>query len=137
MKHDPFIAGALFDFLGHLTTRDSSLTLSSAHSPSTVLDLLTKWAKKRGLELDEAMVQSWNKGAREGMEKTASKAHIAAIAAVPIGVYGGLWLGLGGKKRAAIRAEMRDPRLKENLKNMLFYGENKSVCIMGIVVSYR
>lgn len=57
------IAGALFDFLGYLTTREGCLTLGSAHDATPALDMLKEWAKGRGLSLDDADVQNWQKQA--------------------------------------------------------------------------
>lgn len=53
------VAGALFDFLGYLTSRDKSLTVGAAHDSPAVLDVLTAWATLRGLRIDEAMVERW------------------------------------------------------------------------------
>ena len=62
----------------------------------------------------------FEQGVQEGVEKTAGAgALLAATALASVAIYGGLWLGMGAKKRAAIRKELGDPRLRENLKNML------------------
>lgn len=53
------IAGALFDFMGHLTSRDEVLTLSATHLATPAVDALAEWAKKRGLSLDGARVEDW------------------------------------------------------------------------------
>jgi hypothetical protein len=53
------IAGALFDFMGWLTTRDERLVLSSADEASPAVDAIRDFAKMRGLSLDDAMVQDW------------------------------------------------------------------------------
>ncbi|VVE30946.1 hypothetical protein PEP31012_03673 [Pandoraea eparura] len=53
------IAGALFDFMGHLTSRDEVLTLSAANLATPAVDALAAWAKKRGLSLDGARVEDW------------------------------------------------------------------------------
>lgn len=53
------IAGALFDFMGHLTSRDEVLTLSAAHLATPAVDALAAWAKKRGLSLNGARVEDW------------------------------------------------------------------------------
>lgn len=54
------ISGALFDFIGYLTTLDEPITFSSKHEVPIALDCLKKWAEKRGLDLDGADVQNWN-----------------------------------------------------------------------------
>ena len=51
------VAGALFDFLSWLTTRDESLTLPV---PPDAIAVLQEWAKERGLSLDDAFVEDWN-----------------------------------------------------------------------------
>ncbi len=53
------IAGALFDFMGWLTTRDERLVLSSADEAGPAVDAIRDFAKIRGLSLDDAMVQDW------------------------------------------------------------------------------
>ena len=53
------IVGALFDFLGHLTTMPRTVTFgASALSPPALTELET-WAKKRSLNLDRADVTRW------------------------------------------------------------------------------
>jgi hypothetical protein len=54
------IAGALYDFVGHLTTLDRNLVVGSSKSPTSALDELVKWAHQRGLTLNPAQVQDWN-----------------------------------------------------------------------------
>ena len=53
------VAGALFDFMGWLTSRDKRLTLSSTDEASPAVEAITKFAKMRGLSLDDARVQDW------------------------------------------------------------------------------
>jgi hypothetical protein len=55
----PVIAGALFDFMGWLTSRDQRLTLSSTDEASPAVEAITEFAKMRGLLLDDARVQDW------------------------------------------------------------------------------
>ena len=54
------IAGALFDFMGWLTTRKERLILSSTDNASPAVESITEFAKMRGLSLDDARVQDWN-----------------------------------------------------------------------------
>lgn len=54
------VAGALYDFVGHLTTLDKNLVVGSSKNPTSALDELVKWAHQRGLNLDPAQVQDWN-----------------------------------------------------------------------------
>lgn len=53
------IAGALFDFMGWLTSRKERLVLSSADEASPAVDAIRDFAKMRGLSLDDVMVQDW------------------------------------------------------------------------------
>jgi len=54
------IAGALFDFMGWLTSRKERIVLSSANEASPAVDAIKDFAKMRGLSLDDAKVQDWN-----------------------------------------------------------------------------
>jgi hypothetical protein len=54
------VAGALYDFLGHLTTLDQNLIVGSTKNPTKALDELVVWAHKRGLDIERAQVQDWN-----------------------------------------------------------------------------
>ena len=56
----PVIAGALFDFMGWLTSRKERIVLSSADEASPAVDAIRDFAKMRGLSLDDAKVQDWN-----------------------------------------------------------------------------
>jgi hypothetical protein len=53
------IAGALFDFMGWLTSRPKRIMLSSADEASPAVDAIKEFAKMRGLSLDDAQVQDW------------------------------------------------------------------------------
>ena len=55
----PIIAGALFDFMGWLTSRPKRIMLSSADEASPAVDAIKEFAKMRGLSLDDARVQDW------------------------------------------------------------------------------
>ena len=54
------IAGALFDFMGWLTSRKERLLLSSSDDASPVVVVITEFAKMRGLSLEDAKVTDWN-----------------------------------------------------------------------------
>src|SRR6218665_1802781 len=54
------IAGALFDFLGFLTTHDRRWTFSSRDDAAPAVKALEEWAGKRRLSLDEADVSGWS-----------------------------------------------------------------------------
>ena len=56
------IAGALFDFLGYLTSlpAQEAVTFSECHEASSAVEHLEKWAEKRSLSLDEADLFGWH-----------------------------------------------------------------------------
>jgi hypothetical protein len=53
------VAGALFDFMGWLTSRDKRLTLSSTDEAGPAVEATTEFAKMRGLRLEDAQVEHW------------------------------------------------------------------------------
>ena len=53
------IAGALFDFMGWLTSREKRLTLSSTDEAGPAVEAITEFAKMRGLSLQDAQVEHW------------------------------------------------------------------------------
>lgn len=53
------IAGALFDFMGYLTSRKERIVLSAADNASPAVDAIRDFATKRGLSLDDAQVREW------------------------------------------------------------------------------
>ena len=57
------IAGALFDFMGWLTSRKERLVLSSVDEAGPAVDAIKDFAKMRGLSLDDAQVQDWQDNA--------------------------------------------------------------------------
>lgn len=58
---DSVIAGALFDFMGFLTTLDQPVTLGASKEATIAVKLLEQWAERRGLHLSEAAVTGWNR----------------------------------------------------------------------------
>jgi hypothetical protein len=54
------IAGAIFDFMGYLTTRPKTVEAGATQNPTPILDHFTTWAAERGLSIEKAMVQDWN-----------------------------------------------------------------------------
>ena len=59
------IAGALFDFMGWLTSRKERIVLSSADNASPAVEVITEFAKMRSLSLDDARVTDWQDIARK------------------------------------------------------------------------
>lgn len=57
---DDIVAGALYDFLGYLTTRRTRITLSGRDDAGAAVDALVDWSKTRKINLDEARVKDWN-----------------------------------------------------------------------------
>ena len=59
------IAGALYDFLGHLTTLDKNIVVGGRANPTPALDELCKWGAMRGLPMEDINihipVQDWDK----------------------------------------------------------------------------
>ena len=53
------IAGALFDFMGYLTSRAERIVLSASDDASPAIDAIRDFAQKRGLSLDDALVREW------------------------------------------------------------------------------
>ena len=53
------IAGALFDFMGYLTSRRKRIVLSAFDDAAPAANALEDFAKKRGLSLDDAQVREW------------------------------------------------------------------------------
>jgi hypothetical protein len=54
------IAGALFDFMGWLTSRKERLVLSSADEASPAVEAIAEFARMRNLSLDDAKVKDWH-----------------------------------------------------------------------------
>ena len=55
------VVGALYDFMGWLTTRDEPITVSRSHTVYAVMDSFQAWAKERGLDINAADVEHWQK----------------------------------------------------------------------------
>ena len=64
------IAGALFDFLGFLTSHERRWTFSSRDDAGPAVEALQEWAGKRSLSLDEADVGNWLAPATVRPERT-------------------------------------------------------------------
>lgn len=53
------VVGALYDFMGRLTTLDRPVTVSRHHEVYGVLDAFEAWARERGLDVSQADVEHW------------------------------------------------------------------------------
>lgn len=58
------IAGAIYDFMGYLTTREGENHFGSKFSPNDLLNFYTEWAYERGLSPQpvEPDIDGWNLG---------------------------------------------------------------------------
>ncbi len=56
---DATITGALFDFLGYLTTLSDDITIGASSNSEQILNSLQNWAKIRGLNINSANVVNW------------------------------------------------------------------------------
>ena len=70
------IAGALFDFMGWLTSRPKRIMLGSSDEASPAVDAIKDFAKMRGLSLDDARVQNWQAALAQPEEKPLHPVHI-------------------------------------------------------------
>lgn len=61
-KLTELIAGALYDLMGDLTTRDETLRLGAFELATPACDALDAFAKKRGLSLDNPAIEDWHAG---------------------------------------------------------------------------
>jgi len=59
---NPKIAGALYDFMGYLTTRDSDIVVGKHAVVYPIMDAFKDWAYDRGLDIDHADVRNWSIG---------------------------------------------------------------------------
>ena len=59
---DPKVAGALYDFMGYLTTRYDHLAVGATHNCVPLLDKFKDWAALRGLDIEAADVEGWSIG---------------------------------------------------------------------------
>jgi hypothetical protein len=53
------VAGALYDFLGYLTTRPKPTTFGAAYEATFAVELLSEWAAFRGLYLGKPAIENW------------------------------------------------------------------------------
>jgi hypothetical protein len=65
---DEIIAGAMFDFMGNLTGGED-LVVGETHHPEDILNRFKAWAETRGLAIDDADVENWNRN--EGLRQMA------------------------------------------------------------------
>lgn len=57
---DAAIRGALFDFMGFLTTREEPIEVGASHDATLLMDLFTEWAESRDLDINGPTdVEGW------------------------------------------------------------------------------
>lgn len=80
------VAGALFDFLGYLTSRDKVISLGATEEAGTAVEAVNEWATARGLSLDEPAVSDWHeRGAELNTQQDGGQAAGDAGDPAPIG----------------------------------------------------
>lgn len=65
LKKDSRVMGALYDFLGFLTTREETIKLGGKELVPPVIKLLREWCANRNIDPDCADVLNWNDRANE------------------------------------------------------------------------
>lgn len=60
--HD-IIAGAIYDFMAWLSTRDEPITIGSNNDCAPLPPLIEEWAATRGLDTSHADVMKWRENA--------------------------------------------------------------------------
>jgi hypothetical protein len=58
-ENSRMVAGALFDFIGFLTSLEEEITFSSHHEVQPAISILQKFAYQHKLSLEEADVLYW------------------------------------------------------------------------------
>lgn len=59
VRNNNMISGAMFDFLGFLTTGED-ISVGETKDPSPILEKFKKWASIRGLNIRNADVCDWS-----------------------------------------------------------------------------
>lgn len=58
--NDSKITGALFDFIGFLTTHPKKCITGSHYTVYGIMDRLSEWAKNRDFDLENPDIMNWN-----------------------------------------------------------------------------
>ncbi len=86
------VAGALFDFMGWLTTRNERLILSITDDAFPAVEAIKEFAMMRGLSLDDAQVQDWQNMTGEPPKREWVGLTAADLAEIPANCYeGAIW----------------------------------------------
>jgi hypothetical protein len=62
---EQIIAGAVYDFAGHLTTLDEPIIIGTIYEAPPLFEQVIAWAYKRGLSLDQPLMNEWKEKANE------------------------------------------------------------------------
>lgn len=65
MRTNQIVAGALYDFIGRLTSHPTPITVWAAGEAHEIMDVFREWAADRGLDIDEAAVIGWSKSMQD------------------------------------------------------------------------
>jgi len=60
MINKNIIAGALFDFMGYITSRNNTIHVGSKEFPGPLLDAFQDWCKTRNLTYDDPNIKDWD-----------------------------------------------------------------------------
>jgi hypothetical protein len=59
LSNNRMISGAIYDFLGYLTTLSPPIVVGSSEDCTIPLDKFMEWAQERGLDIRNADVFDW------------------------------------------------------------------------------
>jgi hypothetical protein len=59
LSNNRMISGAIYDFLGYLTTLSPSIVVGGSEDCTIPLDKFMEWAQERGLDIRNADVLDW------------------------------------------------------------------------------
>ena len=97
------VAGALFDFMGWLTSRRERLVLSSVDNAGPAADAIKEFAQMRSLSINDAQVQEW----QEHLTITPQRREW-------VGLTGEEWIELGCRSVEQVRIGLAiEAKLKE------------------------
>lgn len=64
------ITGALFDFVGYITSREKSMTVGAKHSPDYALESLLEFLELRNITMEVEPDFNWYKEESNGSDET-------------------------------------------------------------------
>lgn len=60
IKDNDKIAGAIYDFIGYLTTRSGDNVFGRSHEVVVIHEFMLEWAKNRNLDIENPNIRNWN-----------------------------------------------------------------------------